>query len=82
MLFKYPSLLETATWISKMAGLNERQMDKWTNPQSIVGQSGTFTLTSRVNLESPNMHVLGWWMEDGIPRENMQTPHRKAPAEI
>jgi len=42
----------------------------------------------RINNES-NMHVFGWWEEAGVPGENphihgenMQTPHRKAPAGI
>lgn len=39
-------------------------------------QPFTLTITSTDDLQSPNQHVFGLW-EDG---ENMQTPHRRAPA--
>ncbi len=62
--------------------LGERRGTPWTGRQSI---KGPFT----GSLESPvNLHVFGLWEEAGIsgenPRrheENMQTPHRKTPAD-
>ena len=53
-----------------------------TNEQIHAHSEGQFRDTNE-----PNMHVFGWWEEAGVPvenprilRENMQTPHRKAPA--
>ena len=76
-------------WGLSQLSLGKRQGTLWTECEFLTWPHRDKLPIQFIDTNESNIHVFGQWEEAGIPRENprmrrenMQTPHRKAPDEI